>query len=170
MRRSEIGLKKGKAGDIRPALSSSSRVISLIYLSRKNLLKLLRHPCGGLCNSCENRAKLKVLFVCSSNLDRSPTAESLFHNWNEIWQARSAGINSALGRRRLTQAQVDWADLILVMEPIHSEYVQTHFKCANKEIEVLNISNRFVNGDPKLINELKTKIIPLLEAYAKRKG
>lgn len=105
----------------------------------------------------------KVLFVCSANLDRSPTAEELFNRWNG-WEAKSAGVNPALGRRPLTQDLIDWASAIFVMEQSHADYVRTHFACGNRKIRVLDISNRFLNGDPDLIKELKSKVTPLLQS------
>lgn len=71
----------------------------------------------------------RVLFVCTANLQRSPTAQSLFRSWKGRWETRSAGISPVLGGNGLTQELIDWADLILVMEPVHAEYIEAQFKC-----------------------------------------
>lgn len=59
----------------------------------------------------------RVLFVCTANLQRSPTAEDLFQKRNGVWQTKSAGGMPFLGRNLLTQQLIDWADLIVVTEP-----------------------------------------------------
>lgn len=107
--------------------------------------------------------KAKVLFVCSANLDRSPTAEKLFHNWKGRWEAKSAGIMPSLGRNPLSQDLIDWADLILVMEPQHAEYIHANFNTNPNKLRVLDVSNRFVHDDPELILELRTRVTPILE-------
>jgi predicted protein tyrosine phosphatase len=107
----------------------------------------------------------KVLFVCTANLQRSPTAQDLFQNWNGVWQAESAGTIPFPGRNPLTQQQVDWADLIIVMEPHHAEHILTHFKTNPDKIRVLNIADRYFRNDSELIQELKKKVIPILETW-----
>lgn len=103
-----------------------------------------------------------VLFICTANLQRSPTAESLFQNWGGRWEAKSAGINPEPGGTLLTQELVDWADLVLVMEAVHSYYVKSHFKCDLKKLRVLGIRDRYYRDDPELIQELKEKVAPIL--------
>jgi predicted protein tyrosine phosphatase len=71
----------------------------------------------------------KVLFVCTANLQRSPTAERLFQGWKSVWEAKSAGIMPDSEGNPLTQELIDWADLIIVMEPIHNQYIKGHFLC-----------------------------------------
>ena len=98
-------------------------------------------------------------------MDRSPTAERLFQNWNSRWDAKSAGISSidSYGRTILSQALVDWADLILVMEPRHANHVLSKFNCKARKIVILDIENRYHRNDPSLIQELREKVPPVLE-------
>ena len=107
--------------------------------------------------------KAKVLFVCSANLDRSPTAEKLFQNWKGRWEAKSAGIMPSLGRNPLSQDLIDWADLIRVMKPDYAEYIHANFNTNPNKLRVLDVSNRFVRDDPELILELRTRVAPILE-------
>ena len=107
----------------------------------------------------------KVLFVCTANLQRSPTAENLFQGWKGIWEAKSAGIMPEPKRNPLTQKLIDWADVIVVMEPIHSQYIHAHFKCSPDKIRILNIADRYLRDDPKLISLLSKKVPPILEEY-----
>jgi len=52
-----------------------------------------------------------LLFICSKNQWRSPTAELLFKN-HPVHTARSAGTNNN-ARIRVNQKMIDWADVLL---------------------------------------------------------
>jgi predicted protein tyrosine phosphatase len=105
----------------------------------------------------------KVLFVCTANVSRSPTAEDLFQGWKGIWEAKSAGIMPDPRGKLLTQELIDWADLILVMEPIHSEYITSHFQCNPDKIRILNITDKYTRDDPELESVLRKKVPPILQ-------
>ncbi|MGO9643753.1 MAG: phosphotyrosine protein phosphatase [Candidatus Bathyarchaeia archaeon] len=105
----------------------------------------------------------KVLFVCTANLQRSPTAEKLFQGWKDTWESKSAGIMPDSEVTPLSQVLIDWADLVIVMEPIHSQYIHANFQCNPNKIYVLNIADRYFREDPELIRELRRKVTPLLE-------
>jgi predicted protein tyrosine phosphatase len=102
------------------------------------------------------------LFVCTANLQRSPTAQHLFQGWKGIWEAKSAGISPDPGKIPLTQALVDWADLILAMESIHSQFLRSHFKCDPGKIRILGIADVYFRDDPELISILQKKVPPIL--------
>jgi predicted protein tyrosine phosphatase len=105
----------------------------------------------------------KVLFVCAANLQRSPTAENLFQNWMGRWEAKSAGTNPVPGGVLLTQGLIDWADLILVMEAVHAYYLKSHFRCDPSKLRILGIRDRYFRDDPELIQQLKEKVVPILD-------
>jgi len=107
----------------------------------------------------------KVLFVCTANLQRSPTAEDLFQGWEGVWEAKSAGTVPDPQRKLLTQELVDWADLIIVMESGHSEYITSHFHVSPDKILVLNIRDKYFRDDPELVSELRRKVPPILQEY-----
>ena len=65
--------------------------------------------------------RLRVLFVCSFNQWRSPTAERLFRD-DPRCEARSAGV-SPRARRRVGPQDLDWADLVFVMESSHRDRI-----------------------------------------------
>jgi predicted protein tyrosine phosphatase len=109
----------------------------------------------------------RVLFVCTGNRDRSPTAERMFHNWKGRWEAKSAGTSPVPGRNALTQELVDWADLILVMESDHSGFILANFNCNPDKIRVLNIPDMYLRDDPELIREFQNKLPPILSAEKK---
>lgn len=108
-----------------------------------------------------------MLFVCSGNRDRSPTAERLFDNWRGEWKAKSAGTNPVPGGKPLTQGLIDWADLILVMQHEHEEYILSKLRCDSSKLHVLNIEDVYMRCDPELVCELELKVIPLLERSGK---
>lgn len=104
----------------------------------------------------------KVLFVCTANLQRSPTAEKLFQGWNGLWESKSAGIMPEPDCNPLTQQLIDWADMVIVMEQVHRRYIQSHFHCSADKIHVLNIADRYYRDDPELVNLLLSKVPPIL--------
>ncbi len=106
--------------------------------------------------------KKKVLFVCTGNLQRSPTAEGHFRNWKSTWETKSAGTDPVSEGISLTQELVDWADLVICMESEHAEYIKAQFKCAPSKLRVLDIADRYFRDDPDLVRELERKVIPLL--------
>ena len=107
----------------------------------------------------------KVLFVCTANLQRSPTAECMFQGWEGLWEARSAGIMPDLEGKRLTQELIDWADVILVMERLHEVYVRARYRRVSGKIHVLKIGDMYYRDDPELQRELQKKVPPILENY-----
>ena len=69
---------------------------------------------------------LRVLFVCSQNKLRSPTAEHVFASYPGI-ECASAGPNNDADNA-LTAELVDWAQVIVVMEKQHRTKVSTRFE------------------------------------------
>ena len=65
----------------------------------------------------------------------------------------------------LTQELIDWADLIIVMESIHNQYIHAHFRCSPDKIRILNIPDRYFRDDPELVSILRRKVPQLLEEY-----
>jgi len=105
----------------------------------------------------------KALFVCTANLQRSPTAEDVFQGWKGVWEAKSAGIMPDPGGNPLSQELIDWADVIIVMEQLHSQYIRAHFQRVAGKICVLSIADRYFRDDPKLKRELYKKVPDILE-------
>jgi predicted protein tyrosine phosphatase len=98
-----------------------------------------------------------LLFICSKNQWRSPTAEALFRNRPEH-KVSSAG-TSDKARVRVNQKMIDRADVILVMEHKHKEILKQRFSINGKQLIVLDIEDNYQFNDPELIailrNELK---------------
>ncbi len=101
--------------------------------------------------------KKHILFLCSQNKLRSPTAEAIFTDHPSI-EVDSAGLNND-AEVPLTEEQVRWADLIIVMEKAHRTRLNQKFKnvLAGKRIAVLNIPDNYDYMDPSLIALLKIR-------------
>lgn len=69
---------------------------------------------------------LRVLFICSRNRLRSPTAECVFAEWPNV-ETDSAGL-APDAELPLTPEQVQWADVIFVMEKSHRAKLNQRFK------------------------------------------
>jgi predicted protein tyrosine phosphatase len=67
-----------------------------------------------------------VLFICSQNKLRSPTAEQVFASYPGV-ETASAGLNND-AENPVTSELVTWADLIFVMEKTHRNKLQKQFK------------------------------------------
>jgi predicted protein tyrosine phosphatase len=99
-----------------------------------------------------------VLFVCSANRLRSPTAEQVFSAWPGI-ETDSAGI-SASAIVRLSAEQVDWADIIFVMEKAHRNKLTRQFRSRlkNQRVICLDIPDDYELMDPTLIRLLEQRV------------
>lgn len=99
-----------------------------------------------------------VLFVCSMNRLRSPTAEQVFAGYPGI-EVSSAGTNSDADNP-LTPELVLWADTIFVMEKLHRSKVQKRFRAEikNARIICLDIPDDYEFMDEGLIRLLKAKV------------
>ena len=97
-----------------------------------------------------------LLFICSKNQWRSPTAELLFKD-HPIHIARSAG-TSDKARIRISQKMIDWADVIFVMERKHRDIIKQRFVFENQSITVLEIEDNYPFGGAELIGMLKVSL------------
>ncbi len=99
-----------------------------------------------------------VLFLCSQNRLRSPTAESIFSDI-EGFDVRSAGLNND-ATVAITPELIEWADYILVMEKSHRNKLQKRYKkYINKQrIICLDIPDEYEYMDEGLIKLLKYRL------------
>lgn len=101
-----------------------------------------------------------LLFICSKNQWRSPTAELLFKD-HPTHIAHSAG-TSDKARIRVSQKMIDWADVIFVMEAKHRDIIRQRFDFADQTIIVLDIADDYQFGDTELIDILKVSLADYL--------
>jgi predicted protein tyrosine phosphatase len=99
-----------------------------------------------------------VLFVCSQNKLRSPTAEQVFSTWPDI-ETSSAGTNND-AENPLTAELVEWADIIFVMEKTHRHKLQKRHRQAlnGKRLICLDIPDDYEFMDPALVSLLERKV------------
>lgn len=102
-----------------------------------------------------------ILFVCSQNKLRSPTAEQIFSTWPGV-EALSAGTNHD-AEEALTGELVEWADIIFVMERAHRDKLSKRFKKHLKaRVICLNIPDDYAFMDPPLVALLRARVAPHL--------
>ena len=126
---------------------------------------------------------MKVLFVCSGNVYRSPVAEALLKKFRPDIQADSAGTNPVLPRisesakkflktenasrylkaepEGLDEKKLDKYDLIVAMKPQHKEIVLNKCQSFESKIVVWNID------DPYFLPRRETKIFQQIKNKAK---
>ena len=114
------------------------------------------------CEIVRNTIMRKVLFLCSQNRLRSPTAEQVFADWPGI-ETASAGLNVGADNP-LTPELLQWADLIFVMERAHRSKLSARFRThlGGKRIVCLDIPDNYEFMDPELIRLLRSKVPPHL--------
>lgn len=105
---------------------------------------------------------MNLLFVCSRNQWRSPTAEKVWRGHPGV-AVRSAG-TSASARRQVSWDDVAWADVIFVMEEKHGKRLAAEFGGAlqGKKIHVLDIPDEYRYLDPELVEMLEVAVADLL--------
>jgi predicted protein tyrosine phosphatase len=93
---------------------------------------------------------MNILFICSRNQWRSPTAEQVWRKFG--LNTRSAG-TSPKAKHPVSQADIQWADIIFVMEPKHKQRLQAEFRqlLNDKQIAVLDIPDEYQYMAPDLV-------------------
>lgn len=98
-----------------------------------------------------------VLFVCSQNRLRSPTAEQVFSTRSDI-EVASAGTNHDADNP-LTDELVSWADMIFVMEKAHRSKLRKKFRHSLRaRVICLDIPDDYEFMDPALVRLLQTRV------------
>ncbi len=103
---------------------------------------------------------MKLLFVCSENRLRSPTAETVFSACDGV-EAISAGTNADC-ELPVSGDLIEWADVVLVMEKSHRNKVARKFRdlLKDKRICVLDIPDDY--------DYMQAELVQLLEARVRR--
>jgi predicted protein tyrosine phosphatase len=106
--------------------------------------------------------KRNVLFICSKNQWRSPTAETVWRKHPEL-SVRSAGTSST-ARRKVSVDDIRWADVIFVMEEKHKSRLLAEFTTTveRKPLHVLDIPDEYKYMDPELVEQLREAVAALL--------
>lgn len=104
---------------------------------------------------------MKVLFVCTGNVDRSRTAEEMFKDVKG-YEVKSAGTSIA-ANVLLTRELIDWAEVVFVMEYKHEKAVLKLNPESWKKVECLDVPDNFYHNQP----ELRSLILERLQPYFK---
>jgi len=98
-----------------------------------------------------------ILVVCGRNKKRSRTAEYIFKNDNRF-NIRSAGL-SPKSDRKISEKDLNWADLVLVMETEQRAKVrELYMNLELPDIEILNIPDDYEFMDEELVSILTDRI------------
>ena len=101
---------------------------------------------------------INVLFICSRNQWRSPTAEAVWRKRPGV-SVRSAG-TSPSARRTVSAQDIRWADVIFVMEHKHKSRLVAEFArlLGHTPIHVLDIPDEYKFMDPELVSILEESV------------
>lgn len=107
-------------------------------------------------------SRKNLLFVCSRNKWRSPTAEEVWRK-HPNYNTRSAG-TSPKAKKTISSADIRWADIIFVMEKKHKNRLLSEFTrlLDYKPLHVLDIPDEYQYMDEELVAELEAKVNAVL--------
>ena len=105
---------------------------------------------------------MRVLFICSQNRLRSPTAEAVFAQYEGL-EVSSAG-TAADAITPVSADLVEWADVIFAMENYHRNklWERVGKLLETKRLVVLRIPDDYAYMQPELVEILKGKVSPHL--------
>jgi len=101
----------------------------------------------------------KLLFICTANSERSPTAEDLFRT-SRRYEAASAGVHPA-AFKVVSQDLLDWADVVFVMseeEDGHATILERSFDLSGTRLVDLGVPDMFPRGSRELKELLHSKL------------
>jgi predicted protein tyrosine phosphatase len=105
---------------------------------------------------------VRFLFVCTGNTDRSPAAERVLARISGgTHDSRSAGILAG-SPRVLDGADLDWADVVAVMEDRHRQFIAARWPDRIAKVHVLGIADRYRRDERALGNLLESHLEGLL--------
>lgn len=106
---------------------------------------------------------MNFLFVCTSNIKRSVTAEKLFSACSNI-ETKSAGTSES-ATVHINQELIDWADIIFVMseKEKHLSYIKDNFVLNGKPVHDLEIFDVYHTGQKELQKILIEKVVKYID-------
>jgi predicted protein tyrosine phosphatase len=109
------------------------------------------------------RERERILFVCTANVDRSPTAEFLYLG-DPRYEVHSAG-TAPFATNPLTRDMLRWADRVFVMnesEDRHRTLIRMRFPDLDRPVVDLDVEDRWRRGHPELVDRLLKALRPHL--------
>jgi protein-tyrosine phosphatase len=101
---------------------------------------------------------MNILFVCSRNNWRSPTAEAIYKGRQDL-QVRSAGTEPS-AKIKVSIKDILWADVIFAMEKKHKQRLLEKFpnETQYKKIIILDIEDEYTYMNNELIEMIKLSV------------
>ena len=102
--------------------------------------------------------KKKILFVCTYNKMRSKTAEAVYKD-DDRFQVKSAGVDD-FAAVPVSLELLAWADIVLVMEEDHRQWLEVHFPMVVPHIKIicLDIPDLYGFMNEELIELVKKRV------------
>ncbi len=99
-----------------------------------------------------------ILFICSRNQWRSPTAEKIYSRDSRL-NVRSAG-TSPRARKTVNAKDIEWSDMIFAMEYKHKERLKAEYGrlLQYKKVVVLDIPDDYGYMDEELVEVLRESV------------
>jgi predicted protein tyrosine phosphatase len=113
----------------------------------------------------ERPQRERILFVCTANVDRSPTAEQIYAG-DPRYEVLSAG-TAEFATIPINDRILAWADRIFVMnenEDRHLSEIRRRFPDLARPIVDLDVEDRWFRDDPELVALLQRRLLPHLGA------
>jgi predicted protein tyrosine phosphatase len=101
----------------------------------------------------------RILFLCTANVDRSPTAEDLYRA-DPRYETRSAGL-APFARVPVTRDLLGWADRVFVMDERregHRTLLKVRFPDVDLQVVDLDVEDLWRRGHPELVKLLKRRL------------
>ncbi len=101
---------------------------------------------------------MNLLFLCSENRLRSPTAEAVFSKYPGV-NAIGAGTNTD-AETTVSGDLIEWADVVFVMEKSHQNKLAKKYKVLlkGKRLVCLDIPDVYDRMQPELIKLLEARV------------
>jgi predicted protein tyrosine phosphatase len=103
----------------------------------------------------------KILTVCSAGLLRSPTLAWILSNKPFDFNTRACGINEEYALIPISEALIEWADEIVVVEAYMKTIIHKH--SPDSIVHVIEIPDQFETRSPELITIATRKLKELYE-------
>ncbi len=100
----------------------------------------------------------RILFICSQNRLRSPTAEQVFATWPGV-ETASAGLKPD-AETPVNGELLEWAEIVFVMEKAHVRKLNEKFKrhLRTQRVICLDIPDDYRYMEPALVELLINKV------------
>jgi predicted protein tyrosine phosphatase len=105
---------------------------------------------------------MRLLFVCTANICRSPTGEDVYKD-QPGFEARSAGTDEDYVTVPISKELIEWADVVFCMEPHHSRKVLKLNPKAKDKVAILNIPDIYYRGHPELVKTIEHRVSKFLQ-------